>query len=280
MAALRHQPKHVLRDILHDLQAKHQPLLQSSGSRSPVPQLINLLKDRRTEVPSRQFLRFLFSHNSARDLDLRGVLRMPAIYSLHPNPPTAAAIMVSDHFSPQVQSLLFNYTAVSRDIDIQAALQDTLDDRRCRTTLLPLHIDDLSPEGHVCTFDLSRLRWPYLQPFAAKGKKYRLPARSQVVEEELQEGLNQYLTWALKRVKEQEEAQKYYEWEDAVHKECMRRWRAAQLAAEATQGPEGYPGLRAALKEAKSSLVFVPNDRAPHGIYAICKRLYAQALAR
>ena len=146
-AALAQQPKHVLRDILHVLQAKHQPLLQSAGHRSPVPHITNLLRERRTEAPARQFIRFRFSHNAARDLGLREVLRLPNVYSLHPDPPTAAAIMVSDTFAPQVQCHLMNYTAVSRDLDTTAALNDNLSDCGCRECLLPLNPDDLSPGG-------------------------------------------------------------------------------------------------------------------------------------
>ena len=44
--------------------------------------------------------------------------------------------------------------------------------------------------------------------------------------------------------------------------------------------PEGHPGLRKALGEARSSLVFVSDDRAPHGIYAICRRWYSRELAK
>ena len=276
---LAQQPKHVLRDILHHLQAKHTALLEAAGPQSPVPHIINLLRDRRAEAPTRQFLRFRFSHNSARDLALRDVLRLPSIYTLHPDPSAVAAIMVSYHFSLHIQSLLFNYTPVSRDLSIHDALQDSLDGCDCRLTLLPLTPDDLSPEGHVCTFDLTRLKWPYLRPFAEKGKKFRLPAQASTVEQELRAGLEQYLTWALQKNQDPEAERNYRAWASAVQAECMQRWRTAQLAAEETHGPEGYPGLRAALTEAHTHLVFVPDDRAPHGIYAICCRLYCRSLA-
>ena len=149
----------------------------------------------------------------------------------------------------------------------------------CRLTLLPLTPDDLSPEGHVCTFDLTRLKWPYLRPFAEKGKKFRLPAQASTVEQELRAGLEQYLTWALQKNQDPEAERKYRAWASAVQEECMQRWRMAQLAAEKTQGQEGYLGLSAAFTEAHTHLVFVPDDRAPHGIYAICRRLYCRSLA-
>ena len=52
-----------------------------------------------------------------------------------------------------------------------------------------------------------------------------------------------------------------------------------ELRAGLEQYLKGYPGLRAALTEAHTHLVFVPDDRAPHGIYAICRRLYCRSLA-
>ena len=99
------------------------------------------------------------------------------------------------------------------------------------------------------------------------------------MEHELKAGLEQYLTWALQKNQDPEVERKYRTWASAVQTECMQRWRTAQLAAEETSGPEGYPGLRAALAEAHTHLVFVPDDRAPHGIYAICRRLYCRSLA-
>ena len=99
------------------------------------------------------------------------------------------------------------------------------------------------------------------------------------MEQELKAGLEHYLTWALQKTQDPEAERKYRAWSSAVQEECMQRWRTAQLAAEETHGPEGYPGLRAALAEAHTHLVFVPDDRAPHGIYAICRRLYCRSLA-
>ena len=116
------------------------------------------------------------------------MLRMPQVYMLHPDPETAAAIMVSDHFDPQIQALLFNYIEVATGLDVQEAATDSLHNCACRTTVLPLTPDDLNGDGHVCTFDLSRLKWPELQPFNEMGKKYRIPATRQNVQAELEKG--------------------------------------------------------------------------------------------
>lgn len=42
--------------------------------------------------------------------------------------------------------------------------------------------------------------------------------------------------------------------------------------------PEGYPGLRQQIQAAQAALVFGPEDRAPHGLFFACGRIYASQL--
>ena len=44
--------------------------------------------------------------------------------------------------------------------------------------------------------------------------------------------------------------------------------------------PKGYPGLGATVLEAHEHLVFLLDDRAPHGLVVICKRWNQQEMAR
>ena len=108
MQGAMHQSKDTIRDMLHFLQARHKPEELIINGQSPVPLLIQELRRRRADPPSRQLLKMKFTCNSARNLLIRSVLRDPAVYHLHPEPETAAAIMVSESFDPQIQGFLFN----------------------------------------------------------------------------------------------------------------------------------------------------------------------------
>ena len=114
-------PKDYLRDTLHHLQARFSPDELLSNGQSPTPLLIAELRRRREEPSKRQFLRFKFTSNEARDLQLRSVLRNPVVYHKHPEPDAAAAIMVSDSFDPQIQGFLFNYTEAAKELNLATA---------------------------------------------------------------------------------------------------------------------------------------------------------------
>ena len=71
--------------------------------------LIEELKDKRALPPRRQFLKFHYGNKTASKLLLKNVLRDPEVYSTHPQPEVAAAVMVVDRFSPQIQAYLCNF---------------------------------------------------------------------------------------------------------------------------------------------------------------------------
>ena len=118
MTLLRAQSKTAIRDTLDHIQRHFAPDEHNVQDLSPITLIFDLLKERRNDPPRPQFLRFKFTHNSARDLLLSQTLRAPEIYNLHPEPDAAAAIMVSISFDPQLASRLLNYTQVAKTLDI------------------------------------------------------------------------------------------------------------------------------------------------------------------
>jgi hypothetical protein len=273
------QPKATIRDIIHHLQARHKPQELLINGQSPVPLLIEELRRRRKEPPSRQFLKMRFTNNSARDLNLRPVLRDPTVYHLHPEPECAAAIMVSESFDPQIQGFLFNYTEAALQLVPEQALSDDLLNCLCRSSFTHTSHLDLGPSGHVCTFDTTNLKWGYLSSLTARGKKFRLPASSDTVLQELNKGLEDYVTWSTKKDQDPRRLKKLEEWAAAVHTKCLANWQAAQ-AKKPLGEMDGFPGLKQAIKEAREHLVFLHDDRAPHGMFMVCKRWYQQEMAR
>ena len=118
-----------------------------------------------------------------------------------------------------------------------------------------------------------------LYSLVQKGKKFRLPCSAEKLFEELQEALTSYIAWAMKGNEDPHREQKLEDWADAVLTQTRANWEAAELQRDARQ-MDGFPGLRSAIQEAKQHLVFLSGDRAPHGIFVICKRWYQQQMAR
>ena len=132
-----------------------------SGHLSLECKLVELVKARRKEAPARHFLKFCYSNNGARFLDLRKVLREEAIYKLHPNPDVGAAIMVCDKFAPQWQAWICNYARVSEDLDVESARADSLAGCTCHEALRRRESSAFH-DGHVVSNESDLLRWPFL----------------------------------------------------------------------------------------------------------------------
>jgi hypothetical protein len=277
MVLLRKQSKQTVRDTLDHIQRWHAPDALNVRDLSPITQIYDLLKSRREEPPSRQFLRFKFTHNSARDLLLPEVLRNPEVYNAHPEPDTAAAIMVSTSFDPQLASRLLNYTQVAKTLDVAKATSDTLGDCSCRQCFTQLAPSDLSSLGHVCTYDTTNLRWPYLSSITKAGKKLRLLATIDSVTKELDAGIDHYLTWATEKYQGGEKHAKLSSWAENLRQLAILNWQQSQ--SRSPTSTDGYPGLRQAINEAQRHLVFLHDDRAPHGIYMACRRWYEKEMA-
>ena len=78
--------------------------------------LIEELRDRRASPRGRHFL---YGNQNACHLMLRNVLRDPDVYTKHPEPEVAAAIMVCDTFRPQLQAILCNYAKAAQELEIE-----------------------------------------------------------------------------------------------------------------------------------------------------------------
>ena len=134
--------------------------------------LIEQLKDKRALPTRRQFLKFRFPNKTALKLLLRNVLRDPEVYTLHPQPEVAAAIMVMDHFNPQLQAFLCNFAVAARELDLEKAMQDDLLNCRCHSAVWKLLSDDLNHEGHLLTVESRNWKWPQLKSLVTKGKSF------------------------------------------------------------------------------------------------------------
>ena len=200
------------------------------------------------------------------------------MYHKHPEPDAAAAIMVSDSFDPQIQGFLFNYTEAAKELCIEEALNDNLAGCGCHSAFKVLRPEDLGPEGHVCTFDTTNLRWGYLSSLTTRGKKFRLPASEDSVTKELNIALANYVQWATKQDESPARVAKLNDWAEAVRGKALQNWRSAQ-AKRPLGHMDGFPGLKQAIQEARTHLVFTHDDRAPHGMSLVCKRWYQRQMA-
>ena len=111
-----------------------------------------------------------------------------------------------------------------------------------------------------------------------KGKKFRLPSSPEQAVKELELGLEAYVAWALGKSEDPERERQLTEWATAVKTKAVQNWKLA----EQRRGPtdmDGYPGLRQQIQEARGHLVFLHDDRAPHGLFMVCKRWYQRQMA-
>ena len=271
-------PKQQLSDLLDWIQEHVPDADRRLGLLHMETKLINVLKARKAEAPSRHFLKVTYTHNQARLLRLREVLRDPEVFTRHPNPEVAAAIMVCDKFNPQWQAAITNYSKVAEELDAEAALRDDLSHCRCQQALHPAAPEHLV-RGHVLSVDSTALRWPYLRSLSKKGKKYRLEGPVDSIFDELKAGLDGYVTWASSHKPQDLRCRAALEsWSQAVQDRCLRNWRSS-LSPDDLRRPEGYPGLKAQIREAQRDLVFILDDRAPHGVLFVCKRWYQKEMA-
>ena len=233
--------KFAIYELLHHLQTAFTPAQINNDGLSPVVQLIEALRAMRTAPPKRQFLKVKYTNNAARDFQLRTILRRPEVYECHPEPEDAAGIMLVESFSPQIQALLFNYSQAAVELDAARALEDNLSNCACGKCFRQMLPDDIGPSGHVCTYNTQRLKWGYLA-------------------DDVRE-------------------QKLRQWAAAVMKFALANWKAAE-AKRGSKDMDGFPGLRQAIAEARTHLVFLHDDRAHPEIFIVCKRWYQKEMAK
>ena len=187
--------------------------------------------------------------------------------------------MVCDAYHPQIQAILCNYAAAARELNISEAAGDSLENCECRGALWKPDDACFSKDGHLLTIDTRKLRWPYLRKIVERGKKFRLESDMDTVFAELRHSLDCYVTWSARG--DEERLEKLEDWADAVYKRCKANWeRKVQESPSHLRGPKGYPGLRRTIQEAHKSLVFLLDDRAPHGLVVVCKRWYQKEMAK
>jgi hypothetical protein len=166
---------------------------------------------------------------------------------------------------------------VAEELDLEAARADSLEGCACRKALRRSEPEAFH-DGHVVSNDSALLRWPFLQTLASKGKKFRLEGPPDSVLRDLRAALSQYVDWASRSCAADLEAQRKLEaWAEAVEAKCYANWQAKASKEELV--PAGFPGFSKQVREAQQDLVFVHDDRAPHGLMFVCKRWYQRQMA-
>ena len=99
---------------------------------------------------------------------------------------------------------------------------------------------------------------------------FRLETEMDSVFGDLKRSLDDYVVWYSRKFKV--EPFKLRHWADAVFEKCHKNWQFAVLDGKSVQQkPSGYPGLRRSITEAQKDVVFLHDDRAPHGLVLVCK---------
>ena len=270
-AWLKGSSREDLSEILDGLQKGIPPSAQTAQTKAITAEIRDILRKRKKEKRSRDFVRFLYGNRLAAALNLPALFKDPEVYRLHPEPDVAAAIMVVHRFAPQIGHDLFNYHKWAARPTIWQGIPEQCP---CHTQTLP---GVALVEGHVLSTDPSHLKSPYLRDILSKGKKYRLEQPLGSVLSRLSEGLQQYVDY---KVKSKRGDQVYHtalsKWMDALMKKALAKLQAA--AVETRPSPEGYPGLKGQMRAAQNALVFGPEDRAPHAFFYACGRHYASKL--
>ena len=264
-------PRETLIEILEGLGNGLPPTEQSAVTAAIAAEAREALRKRKAEKKPRDFIRFLYGHPIARDLDLPGLLKDPDVYKLHPEPDVAAAIRVVHRFAPQIATSLFNYKDwAQRPAPINPNEHGPCP---CLGQVLP---GATVVDGHVLSTNPEELASPYLRDILSKGKKFRLPQQLSSVMMRLTEGVGQYLEYKKRGRAEEEWHAALEAWAGAV----LAKAQARLTAAAQTQPPEpdGHPDLQRQMTAAQNALVFGPEDRAPHALFFACGRQYAARL--
>ena len=259
-------------DILEGLEKGLRPRERSACTKTIAAEIRAILRKRKAQKRTRDFIRFFYGNRLAAELNLPALLKDPHIYSQHPEPDVGAAIMVVHRFAPQIAAELFNYSEWSAKP--APLICHDAEQCPCRRQTLP-GVPLIN--GHVVSTDVSLLASPYLRDVLAKGKKYRLQQPLASVLPRLRDGLDEHINHKMKAKKgDTKSSTTLQKWASAVT--AAAKVRLSKAAKEVRPEPEGYPGLKAQLKAAKSALIFGPEDRAPHAVFYACGKYYAAQL--
>ena len=112
-----------------------------------------------------------------------------------------------------------------------------------------------------------------------RGKKFRLEGDMDDVFINLRRSLDGYVAWCARG--KLERLMKLEQWADAVLDRCKQNWaRQLQTPGFHAQLPKGFPDLLRQVREAQKHIVFLNDDRAPHGLVLVCKRWYQREMAK
>ena len=113
---LKSEPKDRLVEVLNGMQSAFPPRQRTAGSRAVELMIKQELRMRKTDKEPRDYIKFFFSNRLAEDLRLSEALKHSDVICKHPRPEKAAAMRVIHRFSPQIQSQLFNFSAVAAKV--------------------------------------------------------------------------------------------------------------------------------------------------------------------
>ena len=121
-------------------------------------------------------------------------------------------------------------------------------------------IDD--KDGHLLMIDTRKLPWPYLRKIVERDKTFRLECDKDTVFAELRHSADFSVTWSADG--DEERFEKLEDLADAVYKRCKANLeRKVQESSYHLRAR--WAALGCAVWENQKSLVFLMEDRAPHG---------------
>ena len=126
-------------------------------------------------------------------MDLRKLLKMLQVATLHLDPAQAEKIVPCEKVEPHIQACVLNYTKLANTFNIDESLKDDLDDCECKKCFEYLKAEEVIESRHVVSVDTRGLKWVCLSELSRKGKKYQLPDNPQVMFDGLLEGLEEYI---------------------------------------------------------------------------------------
>ena len=140
------------------------------------------------------------------------------------------------------------------------------------------HVSGITPQdtwkGHLCTVEMRRLKSPTIRAALRKGHKFKIDLGMESLRTEVELGLEKYIShWATGRKANEATRQRLEEWKKAVLDEVQRK--LTKLKYPLT--PKGN-SLHREAEVLGASIVFTKEDRAPHVVVAMCRKLYMQEL--
>ena len=281
------QVKEIVRELsLEEKKAILQHLYMSKESiRGPRSRLEMALRAavhaerQKRKKPDGDFVKVLIASSVARSLRLGSILITPCISQKHPIPEEAEQLWICERNVAPLSQVLINVQKVADETpDPGEEVREGNEDDIVTACSCMSQVRDVTPEdtwkGHLCTAEMRRFKSPIIRAALRKGHKFKVDLGVESLRTEIDEGLSKYINyWAGKRKASQRALEQLEDWKravlDAVQRTLSKEWHALY--------PKGNNLQREADRLGKS-IVFMKEDRAPHVIVAMCKKLYTQEL--